>query len=370
MHSIFLLLLHSTRAAKVDPLPHTSKRFLVIAQPRSGSTWLTKDAPLLARCPGVVSTGEALHPRTIERLSPQLLGHAAAAPLPLQDYTQYVRGVFQHLEKGGWNESTRPLERVACAGFKVLYSQLPKRGFGVESQSALKGFLKYTTSSAITVVHLVRLSQLERFISLEVIRQGLAGYHAQNGLPTATSRMANPLVEIDPGRALAFAQKQAAQNERVQLFLDRYCSKFGGNCLTMTHERLISDGIWAFAELRLAIFGGATACPPGPPPAPWVPCNKRVANWAAVAQRFNGTLWLDLCEKNTIPSWASLAAARHARARARVTRAKVSPLINDAALARAAAHLRDRGAFFDGEGQLQAVPPSAPRKPDKYKRVY
>ena len=99
MHVIRLLLLFTTaRAAKVAPLPTGAKRFLVVGQPRAGSTWLTKYSPLLARCPGVVTTGEALHPLTVERLAPQLLGNDASAPLPLPDYTAYVRGVFEKLE--------------------------------------------------------------------------------------------------------------------------------------------------------------------------------------------------------------------------------------------------------------------------------
>ena len=109
MHVIRLLLLLTTaRAAKVAPLPTGAKRFLVVGQPRAGSTWLTKYSPLLARCQGVVTTGEALHPLTVERLAPQLLGNEASAPLPLADYTAYVRGVFEKLESGGWNESSRP----------------------------------------------------------------------------------------------------------------------------------------------------------------------------------------------------------------------------------------------------------------------
>ena len=104
-----------------------------------------------------------------------------------------------------------------------------------------------------------------------------------------------------------------------------------------------------------------------------MPCSERVSNWPEVARRFNGTLWLDLCLENTIPAWARLAAARHARARARVTRTKARQDVDDAALARAAAHLHDKGAFFDAAGQLTYVPPGPARRPrreDKYKRVY
>ena len=82
MHATkFSLLLLTTARAKVAPLPTGAKRFLVVGQPRAGSTWLTKYSPLLARCPGVVTTGEALHPLTVERLAPQLLGNEASAPV-------------------------------------------------------------------------------------------------------------------------------------------------------------------------------------------------------------------------------------------------------------------------------------------------
>ena len=111
MHVIRLLLLLTTaKAAKVAPLPTGAKRFLVVGQPRAGSTWLTKYSPLLARCPGVVTTGEALHPLTVERLAPQLLGNDASAPLPLPDYTAYVRGVFEKLEPV-WNQPVRRVHR-------------------------------------------------------------------------------------------------------------------------------------------------------------------------------------------------------------------------------------------------------------------
>ena len=86
---------------------------------------------------------------------------------------------------------------VRGAGFKVLYPQLPKRGFGVDSQSALKGFLKYAAASRVTLVHLVRLSQLERFMSLESIRQGQIQYH-DGDLPSSHSRSRPCLLYTSP----------------------------------------------------------------------------------------------------------------------------------------------------------------------------
>ena len=98
MHVIRLLLLLTTaKAAKVAPLPPaTAKRFLVVGQPRAGSTWLTKYSPLLARCPGVVSTGEALHPLTVERLAPQLLGNEASAPVWKSTSASGAYATIQH----------------------------------------------------------------------------------------------------------------------------------------------------------------------------------------------------------------------------------------------------------------------------------
>ena len=97
MHVIRLLLLLTTaRAAKVAPLPTGAKRFLVVGQPRAGSTWLTKYSPLLARCPGVVTTGEALHPLTVERLAPQLLGNEASAPVWKSTSASGAYATIQH----------------------------------------------------------------------------------------------------------------------------------------------------------------------------------------------------------------------------------------------------------------------------------
>ena len=97
MHVIRLLLLLTTaRAAKVAPLPTGAKRFLVVGQPRAGSTWLTKYSPLLARCPGVVTTGEALHPLTVERLAPQLLGNEASTAVWKSTSASGAYATIQH----------------------------------------------------------------------------------------------------------------------------------------------------------------------------------------------------------------------------------------------------------------------------------
>ena len=87
-------------------------------------------------------------------------------------------------------------------------------------------------------------------------------------MPSSHSRSRTPSkIYIDPSKAYAWATKQAEQNEHLQLFFDRYCEKFGGTCLTVTYERLSSkNAVWAFAELRLAIFGESVACAPGAAP--------------------------------------------------------------------------------------------------------
>ena len=121
-------------------------------------------------------------------------------------------------------------------------------------------------------------------MSLESIRQGQIQYH-DGDLPSSHSRSRPTPLYIDPSKAYAWATKQAEQNEHLQLFFDRYCEKFGGTCLTVTYERLSSkNAVWAFAELRLAIFGESVACAPGAAPPAWVPCSERVSNWPGSSQ--------------------------------------------------------------------------------------
>ena len=100
---------------------------------RRQSTWLTKYSPLLARCPGVVTTGEALHPLTVERLAPQLLGSEASAPLPLADYIQPMSEVSSR----SWN---RAAEREPIAALRLTLCENQPATPGAPDNSSLSHF--------------------------------------------------------------------------------------------------------------------------------------------------------------------------------------------------------------------------------------
>ncbi|KAH8095479.1 hypothetical protein JL720_2780 [Aureococcus anophagefferens] len=136
---------HAAHIAPID-VPETAARFVVITQPRSGSTWFVKYSRLFAQCPGVVTAGEVLHPETLAEAAPRILGRGgAAAP------------------------STTPVRAV---GFKLMYAQLPLHGPGAPVAESgmlrnvtLKGFLKYAAQSKIAVVHLARQNRhLQHFL--------------------------------------------------------------------------------------------------------------------------------------------------------------------------------------------------------------
>ncbi|KAH8047457.1 hypothetical protein JL722_13086 [Aureococcus anophagefferens] len=387
---------HAAHIAPID-VPETAARFVVITQPRSGSTWFVKYSRLFAQCPGVVTAGEA--------------------PLRFVDYVRYVRGTFDELGAGrGWRgelaaavgepnlaASLRSFSPVRAVGFKLMYAQLPLHGPGAPVAESgmlrnvtLKGFLKYAAQSKIAVVHLVRLNHLERFISLAAIdADPAASYHAPDGAPTALSRSGAPAsrVTVDVAKALLFARAQARQNRHLQHFLDASCGKFGATCVTVAHEHLVGDGAPAyFRAVRNAIGLGrcarrrrrgargagdddvATLGHGGVDDASeWVPCAARVANWGEVAasREFNGTLWRDLCEAGTPcrrgrapPRARRRRRRRRARAAAARRRRRRPPpgrprrrrggrvYVDDAAAARAAS-FENKANFVAADGTLK-----------------
>ncbi|KAH8043778.1 hypothetical protein JL722_15024 [Aureococcus anophagefferens] len=138
-------------AAHIAPIdvPETAARFVVITQPRSGSTWFVKYSRLFAQCPGVVTAGEVLHPETLAEAAPRILGRRGAAALA--------------------DHAATPVRAV---GFKLMCAQLPLHGPGAPVAESgmlrnvtLKGFLKYAAQSKIAVVHLARQNRhLQHFL--------------------------------------------------------------------------------------------------------------------------------------------------------------------------------------------------------------
>ena len=136
--------------------PRPLKRFLVVPASRApGSTWLTKYSPLLARCPGVVTTGEALHPltertpraaalgtsgpassmslwrltRRLERPRPSVCGNQPCVgcrfftATPSSWLRRAARNRHRHaMEQGGWNESSQAPRKFTTQGARASRS--------------------------------------------------------------------------------------------------------------------------------------------------------------------------------------------------------------------------------------------------------
>ena len=98
MRSVVALLVAraSSRPLDLDP---AIRRFLVLTQPRSGSTWFCKYSANLAAFSGVVTAGEALHPESVQRYRSRT-GRNADPDASLAGYLAYVADVYEELGAG------------------------------------------------------------------------------------------------------------------------------------------------------------------------------------------------------------------------------------------------------------------------------
>ena len=306
-------------------------RFAVLTQPRSGSTWFVKYSEAFAKCSGVVTSGEIMHPAVVSKWSERVLGKRVEKSFEHADYLKYIGSVYESLASGeGWRgefeehsttEDAKILPRVRAVGFKLMYAQLPRTGPGAPVADAgamrdvtLKGFLKYAATHGVVIIHLTRLNHLERLISLEAIRNSNLTYHIK-GQPTRYSHRDNNFKErrlsgifLNVTKAHAFVRSQLKQNQDLQFFLDRYCEKFGASCETVAYEHLIGkNSTFYFDALRRAV--GLDNCEISlkkDQKTTWVPCAQRIANFDELAKshQFNRSAWLHMCQhENTIPQW-------------------------------------------------------------------
>eukprot|EP00635_Sarcinochrysidales_sp_CCMP3193_P000590 CAMPEP_0118890888 /NCGR_PEP_ID=MMETSP1166-20130328/1142_1 /TAXON_ID=1104430 /ORGANISM="Chrysoreinhardia sp, Strain CCMP3193" /LENGTH=554 /DNA_ID=CAMNT_0006829519 /DNA_START=217 /DNA_END=1881 /DNA_ORIENTATION=- len=180
-------------------------RFVVLTQPRSGSTWFVKYSESFAKCSGVVTSGEIMHPAVLAKWSERVLGKRVRGTVKHAEYLRYLHGFYELLGRGeGWRgefeehsslEDSSVLPDVRAVGFKLMYTQLPRLGpgapvgaGGMMRNVTLKGFLKYAAANNVVVIHLTRLNHLERLISLEAIRRSNLSYHVTgSGAPTRYS---------------------------------------------------------------------------------------------------------------------------------------------------------------------------------------
>lgn len=281
-------------------LPASVARFVVLTQPRSGSTWFTKYSENLAMVPGVVTAGEALHPDGVAKFRART-GSRTDPRDGLGSYLRYLKEAFDELGAGaGWRgDAGRATTAgdggpVRAVGFKIMYHQLPPAGPGAPAVApGARGLLGNVSAAAVldfcarngvVVVHLERANQLERYISIRTIEDHGLGYHFLDGAPTAFSgrefRDSDPAarppvrVRLDPAAAFFFAKTQLRQAKGVRDYLVGRRAPH----VALEYERCVVDDA-PFRSLRASL--GLGSAPIAVVPRHVVACRARVANWHA-----------------------------------------------------------------------------------------
>ena len=283
------------------------RRFVVLTQPRSGSTWFVKYSELFAKMPGVVTRGEELHPDVVAKRTTKDLS------LDIVEYLKYVRNVYAELEC--------QQNKTRAVGFKLMYHQLPRSGVhgqpvipGARSmlgKLTLESLLRYAGQQRVLHIHLIRINHLERFISMTAITTFGLRYHQKGGAPTSYSRHRHhqsdnndTVIMVPKAEAFTFAWSQAKQNHDVVVYIKNTCAEFYTDCMTLYYEHLLGpDGDKLFAALRKRLNL------PGPRPrrrrkprkdpgdAAFIPCADRVSNWADIESDplLGRTVWVAMC---------------------------------------------------------------------------
>lgn len=222
----------------------TVSRFLLLTQPRSGSTWFTKYSENLAKQGGVVTAGEVMHPDSVKRYRART-GSSTDPTASLASYFSYLKEQYDELGRGrGWRgdlgrtvslAEARDESPATSVGLKILYHQLPTAasgalpivpgGRGLVGNVSVVEVLKFCAANDILVVQLARVNQLERYISLRAIDAHGLDFHRADGAPTAYSttvsakgnstKEAAARVRLDPADAFAFSRTQLKQNVEV-----------------------------------------------------------------------------------------------------------------------------------------------------------
>ena len=329
MRSVVALLVASASSRPLD-LDPAIRRFLVLTQPRSGSTWFCKYSANLAAFSGVVTAGEALHPESVQRYRSRT-GRNADPDASLAGYLAYVADVFEELGagrgfRGDAGATTSRAEAAAAppvraVGFKIMYHQLPRArggapraapGRGLLGNVSAAGLLDWCAANGVVVVHLARVNQLERYISLRSIEEHGLDYHAADGAPTAYStaaaRPGDPTreppkrVRLDPALAFAFAKTQQTQNDAVRRLVSRACAaRPAGSCAFVDYEAALRSDA-PFRALRVSLGLGDADVPVAARRV--VACRARVSNWHEVSTsiQLERTVWVRLCaNRNVLP---------------------------------------------------------------------
>ena len=325
-------------------LPASVARFVVLTQPRSGSTWFTKYSENLAMVPGVVTAGEALHPDGVAKFRART-GSRTDPRDGLGSYLRYLKEAFDELGAGaGWRgDAGRATAAgdggpVRAVGFKIMYHQLPPTSpedpaiapgaRGLLGNVSAAAVLDFCERNDILVVHLERVNQLERYISIRTIEDHGLGYHSLDGAPTECvagrpsepsekkkpnsqflsrfsgreSRASDPdkappvRVRLDPAAAFFFAKTQLKQAGAVARYVERSSVKSA----YLEYERCVA-GDADFAKVRALLGLGGIAVETTERHV--VACRARVANWHEIATSslLERTVWVRLCATRNAP---------------------------------------------------------------------
>lgn len=247
-----------------------------------------KESECFAMCPGVITKGEVLHKFYVSKFSPDLLQKNASVVRDKDEMIRYVRGLHEAMAS---NRSS------SAVGFKIMYHQLPKDG-------GRRALLEYASEDDVVIIHLYRLNVLERYISLEAIRQTNMSYHSK-GAPTHFSFGETAKVSIDVASATRFVESQVKKVSGVQKFLDEQCAELGVTCKSFALEHLFENDA-SFAGLRndlglanCRLNVTASALLMKKLEREWRPCSERVSNWRDVLRNEffqNSAVFLKMCE--------------------------------------------------------------------------
>lgn len=169
-----------------------SSLFVIIAQPRSGSTLL---ADSLHRHPNIICHDEIFSETVVHGYRPK---DGTNIPQPSKLLVERNNDPEQFL----CNYILPDKESGIQIGFKVVYSDL------FAANSLAKFLMKFILSENIRVIHLRRLNQLRCFVSVERMRR-LGVVHSNN------SSQSSSLLDLDKDGFLKFLLMQDGNSDFV-----------------------------------------------------------------------------------------------------------------------------------------------------------
>ena len=230
-----LLLNFSRGLAKLSGIslaesPDDPKKFVLIANQRTGSTWIID---LLNSHPGMTTYSELFHGAVFGR--PGVGGnrdilmwnsYAASKGLPRSRFER-MRLYFRYFDE----EVYRQRNGCHAAGFKLMYNQLACEFY----------VLAYIKSRRVAIIHLTRSNHLDAVLSEEAVSiRNVA--HAHTGSEVAPIR-----IEVDPYTLIGRLEDRSRKVQQAREFLTRIDVPY----LEIEYEEISADASRIRDVLRL-----------------------------------------------------------------------------------------------------------------------